>query len=211
MTSFNPYPAVPDPPDDTASAAPDEAANEAARARFEAVVRAHYPRLCNFATRYVDSRETAEDIVQEVFLTIWRRDTKFDYAEPLPYLYRAVMNRAIMQLRQRRVRDRWRDRVMAVAETEGAPADTRIADDLELAELMRAVAEVVEALPERCRLIFTMSRQQDLTYDQIAEVLGISVKTVETQMGRALKALRLRLGVYLSLALAVSSVGRLLA
>lgn len=211
MTSFRSRPAASDPPDDAPRTASDEAADEAARARFEAIVRAHYPRLCNFATRYVDSRETAEDIVQEVFLTIWRRDAKFDYTEPLPYLYRAVMNRAIMHLRQRRVRDRWRDRVMAVAETEGAPADTRISDDVELAELMRAVAEVIEALPERCRLIFTMSRQQDLTYDQIAEVLGISVKTVETQMGRALKALRLRLGVYLSLTLAVSTVGRLLA
>src|SRR6185436_20152006 len=128
-----------------------------------------YARLCNFATRYVNSRETAEDIVQEVFLAIWQRNTQFEYAEPLSYLYRAVMNRAVMHLRQRRVRDRWRDQVVAVAQTEGEPADARISDDLELAELTRAVAEVIGALPERCRLIFTMSRQQDLTYQQIAQ------------------------------------------
>src|SRR5260221_11362797 len=87
------------------SASAAESFNDAdARAHFESLVRAHYPRLCNFATRYVDSRETAEDIVQEVFLAVWRRNTRFDYADPLPYLYRAVMNRAVMHLRQRRVR-----------------------------------------------------------------------------------------------------------
>lgn len=212
MTKFQVRPsAAAEPPDDADPATSDSAMGDvAARARFTALVQANYPRLCNFAMRYVDSRETAEDIVQEVFLSIWRRDVHFDYAEPLPYLYRAIMNRAVMHLRQRRVRDRWRDQVAAVARTDGEPADTRLVDDLEMAELTRAVAEVIDALPERCRLIFTMSRQQDLTYKQIAQILGISVKTVETQMARALRALRLRLGGYLSLAFTVFAASRLL-
>jgi len=92
---------------------------------------------------------------------------------PLPYLYRAVMNRAVMHLRQRRVRDRWRDQVAAVARMDGEPADTRLADDLEMTELMRAVAEVIDTLPQCGHLIFTMSWQQDLTYKQIAQILGI--------------------------------------
>lgn len=209
MANSEPVVPAPDLPPDT-DPSRTGVSDPAARARFEALVRAHYPRLCNFATRYVDTRETAEDIVQEVFLSIWRRDVQIDHETPLPYLYRAVMNRAVMHLRQRRVRDRWRAQVQATAESTGDSAEVGLDEELELAELMRAVSEVIEGLPERCRQVFTMSRQQDLTYDQIATILGISVKTVETHMGRALKALRLRLGGYLTLALTVSSIGRLL-
>src|SRR5690349_9515609 len=89
-----------DPPVDDGDVAEHDAPDGAARAQFEAMVRAHYPRLCNFASRYVDSRETAEDIVQEVFLSIWRRRTRIDSDAPLPYLYRAVMNRAVIHLRK---------------------------------------------------------------------------------------------------------------
>ena len=83
------------------------------------------------------------------------------------------------------------------------------ASEVELADLRRAVARAIDALPERCRLIFTMSREQDLSYAEIARILDISVKTVETQMGRALKALRARLVGYLPIALALASASQL--
>ena len=66
-----------------------------------------------------------------------------------------------------------------------------------------AIDRAVDALPEQCRLIFTLSRRDGMTYGQIARALEISVKTVETQMGRALKALRTRLGVHLVSSLAL--------
>lgn len=178
---------------------------------FDALVRAHYGRLCNFAFRFVESRDVAEDVVQDVFTLLWRRREGFDVRDPLPYLYQAVRNRAVSYRRAQVVRDRWLQRA---TRTEGgrpsSAASSAASAGVEAAELAGAVVRAVSELPERCRLIFTMSREQDLSYAEIARVLGISVKTVETQMGRALKALRSRLAGYLSVAILAASSGRML-
>lgn len=161
---------------------------------FDALVRAHYARLCNFAARLVRSRETAEDIVQDVFGRLWQGRDRLDVHDPLPYLYQAVRNRAIMHARRSRVHDRWWETQAAEPE----PSAPSAAEEIECTDLAEALARAIESLPERCRLVFTMSREQDLTYSQIARALDISVKTVETQMGRALKVLRSRLAGYIA-------------
>ena len=167
---------------------------------FDELVRAHYGRLCNFAYRFARSRDAAEDVVQEVFTRLWQQREQFDVRDPLPYLYQAVRNRLVTSRRHELVRERWR------ADVDHESRHARdAASAVELADLRRAAARAIDALPERCRLIFTMSREQDLSYAEIARLLDISVKTVETQMGRALKALRARLSGYLSLALTVAS------
>ena len=178
--------------------APEAPAGDAGTA-FDALVREHYGRLCNFAARLVRSRETAEDIVQDVFARIWHRREQFDIRDPLPYLYQAVRNRVVMHARRQRLHDRWWEG--AAREQDAGSADA--ATEAECADLAAAVGRAVEALPERCRVIFTMSREQDLSYAEIASVLGISVKTVETQMGRALRVLRTRLAGYVGLAVAL--------
>jgi RNA polymerase sigma-70 factor (ECF subfamily) len=169
---------------------------------FDALVREHYGRLCNFVFRFVGSRDVAEDIVQDVFARLWRSHESFDIKDPLPYLYQSVRNRAVSYRRQTVVRDRWREQAASVAD-ERLPATTA-SSELDAADLADAIARAVNELPDRCRLVFTMSREQDLTYAEIASALGISVKTVETQMGRALKALRTRLAGYLSVVLALA-------
>ena len=167
---------------------------------FDELVRTHYGRLCTFAYRFARSRDAAEDVVQEVFTRLWQQREQFDVRDPLPYLYQAVRNRLVTSRRHELVRERWR------ADVDHEDRHARdAASAVELADLRRAVARAIDALPERCRLIFTMSREQDLSYAEIARLLDISVKTVETQMGRALKALRARLSGYLSLALTVVS------
>jgi RNA polymerase sigma-70 factor (ECF subfamily) len=174
---------------------------------FDALVRAHYGRLCNFAYRFTGSRDVAEDIVQDVLLRIWRRREGFDLRDPLPYLYQAVRNQAASYRRQHGVRERWRNRVSCEA--------PKVAPDggaeLVAADLADAAALAIQRLPERCRLVFTMSREQDLSYAEIARLLGISVKTVETQMGRALRQLRAQLASYLALAVAIEAGRRWLA
>jgi RNA polymerase sigma-70 factor (ECF subfamily) len=185
------------------SLAPQEGAPSPSSA-FDELVRAHYERLCNFAYRFTRSRDAAEDVVQEVFTRLWQQRDEFDVRDPLPYLYRAVRNRLVTSRRHELVRERW---LAAVDEAGWRSADA--ASEVELADLRQAVARAIDALPERCRLIFTMSREQDLSYAEIARALDISVKTVETQMGRALKALRARLVGYLSLALALASAAQL--
>jgi RNA polymerase sigma-19 factor, ECF subfamily len=175
---------------------------------FDELVRTHYGRLCNFAYRFVGSRDVAEDIVQDVLARLWRNREEFDPRDPLAYLYQAVRNQAVSYRRQQGVRERWS--AHAADEIERRPGEDGLSR-VEAADLATALARAVDQLPERCRLIFTMSREQGLSYAEIAKILGISIKTVETQMGRALKALRSRLAGYLALALTVASVGRHLA
>jgi len=181
---------------------PVPADGELARA-FDAMVRAHYGRLCGFVFRYVGSADAAEDIVQDMLVKVWRRRQQIDFAHPLAYLYQAARNEAISYRRRHGVRERAVAAVTA-QEPRTAPDSAKL---LERADLAEAVAAAVGALPERCRLVFTMQREQGLTYAEIAGVLGISVKTVETQMSRAFRALRSRLAEYLVLAVALVSAG----
>lgn len=179
-------------------------------ARFDAVVRANYERLRDFVYRYVKSRTTAEDIVQELFAAIWQRADQFNYDDPLPYLYQAARNRALSFLRNERVRERWHAAETArYASGEDVAAVQTAATDTDTVELRAAIAHAVDALPERTRLVFVMHRDQGLSYAEIARVLAISPKTVENQMGRALRMLRARLAPYLPavvLALAAAAV-----
>jgi RNA polymerase sigma-70 factor (ECF subfamily) len=131
--------------------------------------------------------------VQDVFAAIWRRQAVFDYTDPLPYLYRAVRNRAISHRRQTQRHAGW----LAGLALEWADRGVAAPDPSEASDLARGIEEAIAALPERRRTIFVMHRDQHLTYGEVAAELGISIKTVETQMGRALKTLRERLAPYL--------------
>ncbi len=157
---------------------------------FETVFRTYYRRLCAVVYAFVDSAETAEEIVQDLFLKIWRQHESLQITDNLQaYLYQAARNASLNHLKHRRIESRWSERVRA----EDPPVAPGADDELAESELSRAIDAGIAALPERCRLVFTMSRRQGLSYAEIADVLGISVKTVEAQMGRALKSLRERL------------------
>lgn len=175
---------------------PHDAPADSFREAFEALVRANYERLANLAYRYLESDAAAEDAVQEVLLKVWRRREAVNLADPLPYLYQAVRNECLMALRRRR---RWAMTELDVEHLE-APAD----EGEPAADLQAAITRAVGALPERCRLVYTMHREQDLSYAEIARILGISRKTVENQMGRALRTLRKHLAPYLPVLLAAS-------
>jgi RNA polymerase sigma-70 factor, ECF subfamily len=170
---------------------------------FGQLVRANYGRLCNFVFHYVGSADAAEDVVQDTLVKVWRRRQQLDFDRPLAYLYQAVRNEAISHRRRQGVRQRVIEEI-GQGDRPMAPDSGRL---LERADLATAVAAAVDALPERCRLIFTMHREQGLTYAQIAEALGLSVKTVETQISRAFRALRTRLADYLVLAVILASAG----
>lgn len=173
---------------------------------FDELVAKHYAGLCNFAFRFVSSREIAEDIVQDVLAELWCRWPEFDVREPLPYLCQAVRNRVANHRRHEKVRVGGWDRIAAEAERRTAAVDA--SREVEATDLEAAIVRAVDDLPERCRLIFTMSRAQDLTYTQIAQALGLSVKTVENQMTRALRTLRTRLAGYLGAVAAAISLCR---
>ena len=156
-------------------------------AAFEGVFRTYYRRLCGVVYAYVGSAESAEEIVQELFLKIWRQRESLEITDSLQgYLFRAARNEALNHLKHQRVELQWRGREQAADQRVAPSADDALAER----ELSRAIEAAIAALPERCRMVFTMSRRQGLSYAEIAESLGISVKTVEVHIGRALKSLR---------------------
>lgn len=161
---------------------------------FEVLYRAHYAGLCDLVYGYVRSRDVARELVQDLFLSIW--DNVSSSGAPLPgapYLYTAARNRALRSLRHGKVEARW-EAWQSTAQPDGrSEVESSVAER----EISEAVAAAIRELPERCRLIFTLSRHDHLPNAVIAQRLGISVSTVEQQMWRALKALRAKLGPYL--------------
>jgi RNA polymerase sigma-70 factor (ECF subfamily) len=158
---------------------------------FEYLFKRYYSALYAFVCAYVDSAETAEEVVQDVFLRTWEHRARWEPRGPVQtYLYKSARNRALDLIKHRKVERLWSERVRS-NRAHGSLPFARSADDaVHAEELEVTIARTLAALPERCRLIFLMSREHDLSYGQIAEVLDISVKTVETQIGRALKMLR---------------------
>jgi RNA polymerase sigma-70 factor, ECF subfamily len=155
-------------------------------AAFEAMFHQYHAPLCSFAYRYLGARDLAEEMVQEVFLCIWERRASWEVRTSVrSYLLTAVRNAALSYLRHERVVRRWGSEIRDVQ----VPAASPEVGALE-AETIAAVRQAIGRLPDRCRLVFTLHREQGLTYGEVAEVLGISPRTVEVQIGRALKALR---------------------
>jgi RNA polymerase sigma-70 factor (ECF subfamily) len=152
--------------------------------------------LIYFAWRYVKNTQVAENIVQDVFLKIWLNRTKLNPAlSTKSYLYKAVKNQAMQHLRKAKIESR-KGNIQALDGSVKSPED--ILDEKEIAiSVQRAISE----LPSKSRLIFTMSKYSNLKYSEIAEIQNISIKTVETHMGRALKFLRKRLANLRSLLL----------
>lgn len=159
-------------------------------AEFEAIVRAHYERLAVFAYRMLHDRDEAEDAVQEVLLRMWQRRDETVPEDPVSYLYTGVRNQAVMRLR--RVQ-RWR----GPSDDDALEHIAVEMDTIEASELGEALNQAVQQLPTKTRLVYSMSREQNMTYPAIALALGISVKTVESQMARALRILRTRLAPFL--------------
>lgn len=160
---------------------------------FDAIFRAQYARLVGLAESMLSDRGTAEEITQDVMLELWRRRETLAIETTLKgYLVRAVRNRALNHIRHQKVVRRAEP--LAAAEVTPVPPPDK---DLGLTEIDSAVRSAVAELPPRCREVFELSRAQGLSYAEIAQTMEISVKTVEAQMGKALRTLRERLAPWL--------------
>lgn len=155
---------------------------------FEEIFRTYYVRLVSFATTNVGSQATAEELVQEIFLQLWARRDQWTVERSLAaYLFRAVRNRIVNARRSLRLETSYGDDAMHAIELGSAPpADGRLRE----AEIGAALAHALALLPERPRQVFLLSRRQGLSYAEIGTALGISLKTVEMHMSRALVQLR---------------------
>lgn len=169
-------------------------------AAFAALFRRYYDALCVFAEGYVRSPDDAEEVVEEVFVRLWERREHLDVRVSVKaYLYSATKNQALNHLRRAATEERWVERVSRSGDVPGLgqPAPD-IVEALYATDLARAVDEAIPQLSERCRQVFLLHRRHGLTYAEIAEALGISPKTVENHLGRALKELRSLLARFLA-------------
>ncbi|MEZ5072039.1 MAG: RNA polymerase sigma-70 factor [Bacteroidales bacterium] len=161
---------------------------------FEALFRDHFPGLLGFARKILGSEDDARDVVHRVFVALWEKRREVDATVSLKsYLYTSVHNRSLNVIRDRK---KFSDADLP-EQADGWDASTH----LESAELEEKIRAVIAALPEKCREVFEMNRFEGLKYAEIAETLGISVKTVENQMSKALKILREKLAAYLTILL----------
>ncbi|HEU4589119.1 MAG TPA: RNA polymerase sigma-70 factor [Gemmatimonadales bacterium] len=161
---------------------------------FEALFRAYCEPLCEFVKSYVDSRDVAEELVQELFCRLWDQRHTWEVPGSVKnYLFKAARNRAYNHLRHRRVEEAFQSRALDPSAAHGiaapAPADRAV----EAGELQSAVQRAIDSLPSRCREVFVLHRDHHFTYGDIARMLEISPKTVEIHMSRALAALRTQL------------------
>jgi RNA polymerase sigma-70 factor (ECF subfamily) len=155
--------------------------------QFESLFRSSYVSLVRYAKRLIKDHDTAEEIVQDLFFRIWKDREKIQIESSLNgYLYRAVHNRCLHYLNHIKVVEKYA-REIAFNETE---SNETPGDILNYRDLQAKIAGILERLPEKCGKIFCMSRFEGLKYSEIAHKLSISVKTVEANMGRALKEFR---------------------
>jgi RNA polymerase sigma-19 factor, ECF subfamily len=160
---------------------------------FDAIFRANYALLVRVAEAMLRERATAEEIAQDVMLELWRRRQSLDVTESVRgYLLQATRNRSLNELRHRAIQRKSEPHVIENT-AHLPPTDSEVREDEIRAALQSAVAD----LPDRCRQVFELSRVDGLKYSEIATRLGISVKTVEVQMGKALRLLRERLKAWL--------------
>ena len=167
---------------------------------FERLFREHYRPLCAFAVQYVKDSDRAQDLVQELFTRLWQDRERTSITTSIKaYLFTSVRNRCLNAVAAT-------GRLRSLDEE----VDDRIAEDErseeEHTDRAARVQAAIEALPEERRKVFRLSRDEGLKYQEIADRLGISIKTVENQMGKALKTLREELADLLPLLIALSAL-----
>jgi len=166
---------------------------------FEALFQQHYRALCSLAYNLVRDADAAKDIVQDVFLKVWKNKEKFDGDQPDHYLFKATSNTALNYLRNKKKVLRFG----AEPSLENILTVSPGTHEIGFTELELKIREAIDRLPPQCKVIYLLSRQEGLSYHQIAETLDLSVKTVENQMSIALQKLRESLKPFLTIGLMV--------
>ncbi|WP_109829342.1 RNA polymerase sigma-70 factor [Reichenbachiella versicolor] len=157
---------------------------------FEKVFKEYYSPLTNFAYQYLRDHEEAEEIVQETFSKVWSKKSDLEIKTNIKsYLFGAVRNACLNNLKHQKIIREHENYEMHRDHSDST-------DFMELDDLQKQIDSALEELPEKCRQIFIMSRYEEKKYREIADELKISVKTVETQMSRALKVMRKALQQY---------------
>ncbi|MDL2255757.1 RNA polymerase sigma-70 factor, partial [Parabacteroides sp. OttesenSCG-928-K15] len=150
----------------------------------------YFEQLVLYAFRFLNDWQAAEDMVQEVFLSLWINRSDVDFTEPMkPYLYKATYNKAMNYITsfsvQKRVNPATTDELINQVIMKFNQYDNLLAK-----EIMHEITSCFETLPPQCQKVFMLSRQEGMKNRKIAELLGISEKTVEKHISKALSGIR---------------------
>jgi RNA polymerase sigma-70 factor (ECF subfamily) len=161
---------------------------------YEALFRRYYEPLCRYAQSILHEHDEAEDIVQKTFCDLWDKREKMEIHTSIKsYLYRMVHNACLNKIKQIQMQSEHHQHIAYSATAAGNNTEHSMTHK----ELSHQIELAIAALPERCREVFLLNRMQHLSYMEIAQKLQISPNTVETQIVKALKTLRLKLKDYL--------------
>ena len=162
---------------------------------FEQLFKEHFKSLYAYAFTILKNEAVAEETVQHVFYKVWEKKVPDNIQISLKaYLYKAVYHESLNYLKHQKIKARHQLHVMHQSKNH---IDQGASRKILVKELEEKLRDAMNALPQQCRTIFQLSRFEGLKYQEIADQLGISVKTVENQMGKALKQLRVKLIDYL--------------
>lgn len=161
---------------------------------FEELFLEYYPKLTVFAKKYVGDLDTAKEIVQDFFVRFFEKYPQLNIQSSLKsYLYSSIKNSCLNYLNQQKIHLRHSEYVRS----QNKDPEANFINLLEQTELEYKIWQEVSGLPNQCKRIFTLSRKEGVKNKEIAEKLGISIRTVETQISKALKILRTNLSQYL--------------
>ena len=158
---------------------------------FEKIFRRYQPMLVAYANQMLRSTEDAKEVVQDVFVSVWKNRDHIRLDGLKSYLYTATRNKCLNFIQKKKL-----PTVPINIAAIDANTEVDSAEAMEAMELRTILFEEVQQLPKKCKAIFLLSRQEGLSHKEIANQLGISEKTVENQIGIALKRLRKRLQEY---------------
>lgn len=153
---------------------------------FEEIFRKYYKYVTNISYRVINKEAAAEDIAQELFVNLWKkRETITINSSLKAYLATAARNRTLNYIRDNKIKLS-NNEEMPILKDGNASSQK----EMEAADLKVRVTKLIDMLPERCRYAFVLSRFENLTYSEIADLMGIAEKTVENQISKALKFLK---------------------
>ncbi|WP_319501437.1 RNA polymerase sigma-70 factor [uncultured Draconibacterium sp.] len=175
--------------------------NNSQEAAFEVVFKLYYPRLVYFAKEFVPDGE-AKNLVQDAFISMWDKKPQFlNESQLQSYLYTNVKNNCLMFLRHEKVKKKYKSEAAFQRQNQIYTEALKGLDTstVTFQEIETIIEKTLSELPDRCREVFILSRMEGKKNKEVAEALDISVKTVEAQITKALKTLRVSLKDYLPL------------
>lgn len=162
--------------------------------QVESIFRANYQLMVSFAMKYLDDKDLCQEVVQDIFYKLWTKGETLEIRISIKsYLLASVRNACLNVIKHKQVQSKYQQSQVTRLDF------SQFEDSLEIEELQQKINLALNKIPEKCRRIFELNRYEGKKYKEIAKELNLSLKTVENQMGKALKIMRSELGDYLPL------------